>query len=125
MPKILITDDDAHIVRVMSIWLRRQGYDTVTAHNGRDALELIEREKIDLVISDMNMPVLDGLGLTREIRKRGLDSLPIILLTARCDQGALTEQLRAYHAQVAPKPFVPSQLVEQINGLLGVANRPT
>ncbi len=123
MAKILITDDDAHIVRVMSIWLNRQGYETITAHNGRDALELVGREQVDLLISDMNMPVLDGLGLTREIRKRGLDSLPIILLTARCDQAALAEQLLAYNAQVAPKPFVPSQLVEQINGLLGVANR--
>ncbi len=123
MAKILITDDDAHIVRVMSIWLKRQGYETITAHNGRDALELVQRDQVDLVISDMNMPVLDGLGLAREIRKLGLDSLPIILLTARCDQRALAEQLEAYNAQVAPKPFVPSQLVEQINGLLGVANQ--
>lgn len=123
MAKILITDDDAHIVRVMSIWLKRQGYETITAHNGRDALDIVEREHVDLVISDMNMPVLDGLGLAREIRKRGFDSVPIILLTARCDQHTLAEQLQAYHAQVAPKPFVPSQLVEQINGLLGVANR--
>jgi len=121
--KILITDDDAHIVRVMSIWLKRQGYDTVTSHNGRDAIEIVEREHVDLVISDMNMPVLDGLGLVREIRKRGFDDLPVILLTARCDQETLTEQLRAYNAQVAPKPFVPSQLVEQINALLGVADR--
>lgn len=123
MAKILITDDDAHIVRVMSIWLKRQGYDTVTSHNGRDAIEIVEREHVDLVISDMNMPVLDGLGLVREIRKRGFDDLPVILLTARCDQETLTEQLRAYNAQVAPKPFVPSQLVEQINALLGVADR--
>jgi len=121
--KILITDDDAHIVRVMSIWLKRQGYDTMTAHNGRDALEFVEREQVDLVISDMNMPVLNGLELVREIRKRGFDSLPVIVLTARCDQETITEQLRAYNAQVAPKPFVPSQLVEQINGLLGVANQ--
>jgi len=121
--KILITDDDAHIVRVMSIWLKRQGYETVTARNGRDALDLLEREQIDLVISDMNMPVLNGFELACEIRKRGFDTLPIILLTARCDQDMLAEQLEGYHAHVAPKPFVPSQLVEQINELLGVANR--
>ena len=122
MAKILITDDDAHIVRVMAIWLKRQGYDTITAHNGRDALDIVEQQQIDLVISDMNMPVLNGLELTREIRKRGFDAIPIILLTARCDQDTLAKQLRVYNAQVAPKPFVPSQLVEQINELLGVAN---
>jgi len=121
--KILITDDDAHIVRVMAIWLKRQGYETVTANNGGDALGIIEKEPIDLVISDMNMPVLDGLGLAQEIRRRGYDSVPIILLTARCDQDKLASRLREFNAQIAPKPFVPSQLVEQINTLLGAAPR--
>lgn len=123
MARILITDDDAHIVRVMTIWLQRQGYETITARNGMAALELLEGQPVDLLISDMNMPELDGLGLTRELRRRGNDTLPIIVLTARCDQVSLTEQLRAFGAHVAPKPFVPSQLVEQINQLLGVGAR--
>jgi len=121
---ILITDDDAHIVRVMSIWLGRQGYETVTARNGQEALEALAAHDIDLVLSDMNMPVLDGLGLTKEIRNRGLHEIPIILLTARCDQENLAEQLKEYDAQLAPKPFIPSQLVEQIAELLGTPSSP-
>lgn len=121
MARILITDDDAHIVRVMSIWLGRQGYEIMTARNGREALEVLEAGPIDLVLSDMNMPVLDGLGLTQEIRKRGMNDLPIILLTARCDQEHLATQLQEYRAQLAPKPFIPSQLVEQIGALLNAA----
>lgn len=119
MATILITDDDAHIVRVMSIWLGRQGYETVTARNGQEALEVLGAHRIDLVLSDMNMPLLDGLGLTREIRQRGLNDIPIILLTARCDQENLASQLLEFGAHLAPKPFIPSQLVEQINELLG------
>ncbi len=82
MARILITDDDAHIVRVMSIWLGRQGYETVTACNGREALEALKAHEIDLVLSDMNMPLLDGLGLIQEMRERGMTDIPIILLTA-------------------------------------------
>jgi len=120
---ILITDDDAHIVRVMTIWLQRQGYKTAPARNGLVALDLLEQTPVDLLISDMNMPELDGLGLTREVRRRGYDALPIIVLTARCDQVSLTEKLQAFGAHVAPKPFVPSQLVEQINGLISAGSR--
>ena len=123
MATILIADDDAHIVRVMSIWLGRQGYETVSARNGQEALEVLSAHDIDLVLSDMNMPLLDGLGLTKEIRERGLCDVPIILLTARCDQENLATQLHEFGAQLAPKPFIPSQLVEQINELLGSTSK--
>ncbi len=118
MARILIADDDAHIVRVMSIWLDRHGYDTVTVRNGVDALATIDQGGVDLVITDMNMPLLDGRGLVRKTREHGHTDLPLLLMTARCDQEGLIEQLSAYDVHVFPKPFVPSKLVEEIDRLL-------
>jgi len=119
MARILLADDDAHIVRVMSIWLERHGYDLVTASNGAEALEVLDRGGIDLIVSDMNMPVMDGVAMARAIRDRGEVDVPILLLTARCDQQKLAGQMEEYRVLVYPKPFVPSKLVAEVNRLLG------
>ena len=129
MAKILIADDDAHIVRVLSMWLDRQGHQVVTAKNGEDALATLDlmRESIlapvDLIISDMNMPVVDGVGVVKAVRAKVGVTIPIIVLTARCDQERLDEQLATYGVRVYPKPFLPSQLVVEINRRLGVPAR--
>jgi DNA-binding response OmpR family regulator len=116
--RILIVDDDAHIVRVMSIWLTRHGHETLCAGNGADALAIVERESVDLIISDMNMPILDGQDLAVALRERGRSDIPMMFLTARCDQEKLAGRLRGFNAQILPKPFVPSRLVTQIEALL-------
>jgi CheY-like chemotaxis protein len=121
MAKILIADDDAHIVRVLSMWLGRHGHEVVTARNGEAALETLDGASVDLIISDMNMPVLDGVGLAKAVRGKVGATIPIIVLTARCDQERLSEQLAVYGVRVYPKPFLPSQLVVEIDQLLGVA----
>jgi two-component system chemotaxis response regulator CheY len=121
MARILIADDDAHIVRVLSMWLGRHGHEVVTARNGEDALAILDGASVDLIISDMNMPVLDGVGLAKAVRGKVGATIPIIVLTARCDQERLSEQLAVYGVRVYPKPFLPSQLVVEINHLLGVA----
>jgi CheY-like chemotaxis protein len=115
---ILVADDDAHIVRVMTIWLRRHGHHVVTAGNGREAVERLEEGAVDVIISDMNMPLLDGVGLAREVRTKLRSSVPILMLTARCDQERLTADLAPHSVRVLPKPFLPSQLVAEINSLL-------
>ena len=120
MATILIADDDAHIVRVLSMWLGRHGHEIVTARNGEAALETLDGTSVDLIISDMNMPVLDGVGLAKAVRGKVGAAIPIIVLTARCDQERLNEQLAVYGIRVYPKPFLPSQLVVEINRLLGV-----
>jgi two-component system chemotaxis response regulator CheY len=120
MATILIADDDAHIVRVLSMWLGRHGHEVVTARNGEAALETLDGTSVDLIISDMNMPVLDGVGLAKAVRGKVGATIPIIVLTARCDQERLSEQLAVYGIRVYPKPFLPSQLVVEINRLLGV-----
>ena len=121
MAKILIVEDEAHIVRVMSMWLERHGHRIRQASNGVAALDELGREPVDMIISDMNMPLLDGLGLVKAVREElGLD-IPILLVSARCDQTKLAEQLKPYNVRLYPKPFVPSRLVGDIERMLGVS----
>ena len=119
MPKILVVDDDAHTVRVMSLWLSRHGHDVLEARNGVQALEILKRETVDLVISDVNMPVLDGIGLLELVRGDLGLRMPFLVLSSRCDQGALARRMEPYCARVCPKPFVPSRLVADVDLLLG------
>lgn len=121
MAKILIAEDDAHIARVMSIWLTRHGHQTICVSNGREALDLIKLQPVDLVISDMNMPELDGLGFVKALREFAGDRLPVIVLSARCDQQELMDALSSYGVTVYPKPFLPSYMVTEIHRQLEVA----
>lgn len=121
MARILIADDDAHVARVMGLWLQRHGHDVVSVGNGEQALTVITGGGIDLLLSDMNMPVMDGVTLAKTLRGQGIVELPIIMLTARCDQESLARQLADFAVTVYPKPFVPSKLVEDVNARLSVA----
>ncbi len=123
MARILIADDDAHIARVMSMWLNRHGHETLCAPNGRAGIELAVGHGVDLIISDMNMPQLDGLGFAKAVRERLGAHIPMLVLTARCDQRRLTESLAAFGVSVYPKPFLPSHLVAEIGRLLAKTPR--
>ena len=121
MAKILIVEDEAHIVRVMSMWLERHGHRIRQAANGVAVLDELGREPVDMIISDMNMPLLDGLGLVKAVREELRLDIPILLVSARCDQIKLAEQLKPYNVRLYPKPFVPSRLVGDIERMLGVS----
>ena len=116
---ILIAEDEVHIAHVLSIWLKRHGYEILEARNGAVALELLKCQPIDVVISDVNMPVLNGLELARAVRQDLGLAIPFLLLTARCDQLELARQLEPYGVNIYPKPFRPSHLVAEIKRLLG------
>lgn len=122
MARILIADDDAHIARVLSMWLGRHGHRVTIVSNGEAAMNLLADEPFDLVISDMNMPLLDGIGLVRALRTDLKQDIPVVVLTARCDQEDLHRELASHGAKVFSKPFLPSQLVVEINALLGVVS---
>ncbi len=118
MPTILIVEDEAHIIRILSLWLKRHGYDILEASNGEAALDVLDRESVDVIISDMNMPVMDGLTLVKTVRdERGM-SIPFLLISARCDQEQLSERLKPYQVELYPKPFAPSRLVAEIDRML-------
>lgn len=83
--KLLLIDDDTALVDALALAFEDAGYDVRTAFRGDVALQTVEQEKPDLIVSDVNMPGLDGFSLCRELRKRGYDT-PLILLTAREDE---------------------------------------
>lgn len=118
MQRILLVDDEVHIIRVTSLWLRRHGYELFEAHNGAEALAVLDRHEVDLIISDMNMPIMTGLELVRTIREERKSDIPFLLLSARCDQQELGAELARYGVRLYPKPFVPSRLVADVQDIL-------
>ena len=84
MYKVLVCDDDKAIVRSIEIYLDSQGYKTVSAYNGKEALEILKKDKdIHCIIMDIMMPVMDGITATLEIRKES--NIPIIFLSAKSE----------------------------------------
>lgn len=82
MFKILIAEDDRELQLLFERVLSKNGYATVCVSNGREALELVSREYVDLIISDIMMPEMDGIELTRRLREQG-NNIPILMITAR------------------------------------------
>ncbi len=121
MPKILIVDDEPHILRITSMRLKRHGYDLLEATNGAEALSLLEQSEVDLIISDMNMPVMNGLELVKSVRNDRESDVPFLLLTARCDQAKFADELDRYNVRLYPKPFIPSRLVADVQCALETA----
>ena len=119
-PIVLVADDDAHTVRLLSMWLTRNGHEVLEACDGQVACEVLSETGVDLVVSDVNMPRLSGLELVEWVRSEIGASLPIVLLSSRCDQSSLAARLGQYGVCVLPKPFSPSRLVVEIERLLSV-----
>lgn len=113
---ILIVDDEQRIVDLVSDFLHAAGYETLKAYDGKQALEIFERQKADLAIIDIMMPEIDGWELTRLIRQSS--QLPIIMLSARSEE---FDQLTGFEAGVdeyVTKPFSPAVLVKRVEALL-------
>ena len=82
---ILVCDDDKEIVEAISIYLKQEGYNIIPAYNGKEALQVMEKEEIHLIILDIMMPELDGIHALLRLREKS--SIPVILLSAKlCDQ---------------------------------------
>ena len=119
MAKIIVAEDDRHISRVIALWLERGGHKVLTASDGRTALELIRTERPDLLITDVNMPLMDGLDLLEAARNESLLAHQCIVLTSRCDQAEIEARASALGAVVHPKPFSPTHLTETVEAALG------
>lgn len=114
MADILLVEDDVHMLRVLSMWLERNGHTIAEAVDGlKGQAKLIERS-FDLVVSDVNMPGMDGVALVRWLRTKRGSNTPVILLSSRSDQAALMKELDVYGVRVHPKPFSPSRLVAEV-----------
>lgn len=116
MLRILVVDDDPHILDLVSIQLTQAGYSVQKASNGFEALDMIEEEYPDLAVVDVMMPGMDGYTLTREIRS--LTDIPVLLLTAK---GELEDKEKGFLSgsdDYMVKPFEPKELQFRINAIL-------
>ena len=124
MAGILVAEDDAHMLRILSIWLQRNGHEVFEARDGLMAKEGLRSRSFDFVVSDVNMPGLDGIGLVRWLRGEHKSNVPMILLSSRCDQKAIAEEVAPLDVEVHPKPFSPSRLVAEIERKLARSGSP-
>jgi len=114
--KILVADDEQSILDTVNAYLCQEGYQVVTATNGRDALFHFRHEQPDLVVLDVMMPEMDGWSVARAIRKES--DVPLIFLTARIDDIDQVTGLEIGADEYVTKPFSPRVLVARVRALL-------
>lgn len=116
---ILVVDDSASIRQVVSMALQEAGYNTVTASDGKDALSKLGGTRFNLVISDVNMPNMNGIELLKELKKRpDTKFTPVIMLTTESDAGKKQEGKEAGAKAWVVKPFVPAQMLKAVSMLI-------
>jgi two-component system alkaline phosphatase synthesis response regulator PhoP len=116
MATILVVDDEPKITQLVRDYLESAGFEVVTAGDGREALMRAHTERPDLVILDLGLPQLDGLDVTRSLRRDG--DLPIIMLTARDDETDKLIGLELGADDYVTKPFSPRELVARVRAVL-------
>ncbi len=117
--KILIVDDDATMVNLLSTVLEFEGYETRKALSGKEALESIDGDPPDVVLLDIMMPGMDGFEVLARLRgNASTEKLPVIMLTARTEDKDIFEGWRRGADEYVTKPFDPRDLVETIKGVL-------
>lgn len=116
MNKILVVDDDAHIRKLIRLYLENSNYSVVEAEDGQEALNLLEKETVALAIVDVMMPNIDGYELTEDIRSF-LD-IPILMVTAKGESQDKVRGFRAGTDDYLVKPFDPVELVLRVEALL-------
>lgn len=116
MYNILVCDDDKEIVEAIDIYLTQEGYNILKAYDGMEALEVLEREKVHLLILDVMMPRLDGIRATLKIREK--NSIPIIILSAKSEDADKILGLNVGADDYVTKPFSPLELVARVKSQL-------
>ena len=117
--KVLVVDDEIHIVHVVAIKLRNNGYEVITAGNGEEAYELACKEKPDIIVTDYQMPVMSGLDFVEKLRSNEATvNTPVIMLTARSFAVEDKQKEELGISQCLSKPFSPKELLEIIEDIL-------
>lgn len=110
--KILVVEDEIEIANAIEIYLKSQGYLVFKAHNGREGLEIIEKETIHLAIVDIMMPVMDGISMTMKVREKY--DFPILFLSAKSEDIDKITGLNIGADDYITKPFVPMELLARV-----------
>mgnify|MGYP000566869450 FL=1 len=118
MYNVLVCDDEKDIVSALQIYLKSEGYQVFSAYNGKEALKIINREDIQLVLMDIMMPVMDGLEATREIRtmnRSDASAVVIIAMTANAFTEDKTKALKSGMDDYLTKPLESEKLIRALS----------
>ncbi len=113
---ILVCDDDREIVNAIEIYLSNEGYTIFKAYDGLEALNIVEKEELHLIIMDVMMPKMDGLRATMKIREE--NNIPIIILSAKSEDYDKITGLNVGADDYITKPFNPLELIARVKSLL-------
>jgi two-component system alkaline phosphatase synthesis response regulator PhoP len=117
--KVLIVDDEIHIVHVVAIKLRNNGYEVISADNGAEAYDLALKEKPDIIVTDFQMPKMTGMELVEKLRQHAeTKDIPVIVLTARSFAIPQEQQKKLQISGCLSKPFSPKELLGNIEDVL-------
>jgi DNA-binding response OmpR family regulator len=116
MYRILVCDDERDIVSALNIYLTGEGYQVLTAYSGREALEVLEQQSVDLVLMDIMMPEMDGLSAVTQLREHS--NVPVIFLTAKSEDTDKILGLNIGADDYITKPFNPVELCARVRSHL-------
>lgn len=118
--RILIVDDEPHMLRIIELSLKKAGYEILTARNGREAIDCALRELPALIVMDVTMPELDGIAALKQLKATpAAAGIPVIMLTSRGQTVARDEAGQSGAALYLTKPFSPSSLSLEARRLIG------
>lgn len=116
---ILVVDDSASLRQVVAIALKGAGYDVIEACDGKDALSKLTGQKVHLIISDVNMPNMDGITMVKEVKQMAAYKFtPIIMLTTESQESKKAEGQAAGAKAWVVKPFKPEQMLQAVSKLI-------
>ncbi|MBV6411067.1 MAG: response regulator [Burkholderiales bacterium] len=116
---ILVVDDSASLRQVVNLTLQSAGYEVIEACDGKDALAKLDGKKVHLIISDVNMPNMDGISLVKEVKKHpSYKFTPIIMLTTEAGENRKQEGQAAGAKAWVVKPFQPQQMLAAVSKLV-------
>ena len=116
---ILVVDDSASLRQVVNLTLQSAGYDVIEACDGKDALSKLSGRKVNLIISDVNMPVMDGIAFVKEVKQSPTHRFtPIIMLTTESQEAKKQEGQAAGAKAWVVKPFKPEQMLAAVSKLV-------
>ena len=117
MTRILVAEDDRHLQRVISLWLERNGYEVHCRGDGQAALQAFHEVSPDILITDVNMPEMDGVTLAKAVLAQSDRPVGVIILSCRVDMIGIGVELGDQRVIHHAKPFSPSRLIEEVEAL--------
>jgi DNA-binding response OmpR family regulator len=119
MGKVLIAEDDPVMLQLVTFKLKQQGCQVITARDGETALDLIKKERPQLIILDCMMPIIDGFEVLRRVKSDPeLKDTPVVMLTARNRDNDIVTGLELGAADYITKPFSPNELIARLKKLV-------